>query len=640
MVPLTALALGATYYSEYTYQQEVSRELKSNLTALSAEISRRLQLDRELAMGIAKAHAITQFLPILHAATEGHVPSTINRHRSRINHYFEGFQTILSGTFFMRILDENGNTLIKVSHNKRSVPVFESLYGLIYVEQEIATAKFIQTLRQLPGNEVSVLTLPHNQLTSQPFSNLSLLDYVVPLYYQGKFIGAVTLSLAGEHIDRIINHAPRIYQGKFLIVENNPDDSVRHSFLLYDDVNNAYFAQPRTHPVHIENNYGENYMETIGNRPDGLFTTENGHLSNYYVEMFPYPDHLISWIIISRIKTDHITAPFKRIRLGIWSFVGIAFLISLFLANLAARKIARPVTQLASNLLSYANNEHKTRVIPDTHIDEINDLGDAFTYMSNTLDHAREERDKAQHLMLQHAKLASVGQMAAGIGHEINNPLNNILSYVKLVRRNLQKNSLDIEPKMLRDLDSLRDEAIRATNIVKGILNFARQVPPQYELFPVRDWAEESIALVQQAAKTRRVTLGLQCEYQDSLQGDRAQLQQALINLLLNAIHASQDNGQVQTIITADDRQLCIRIKDEGQGITADELDNIFDPFFTTKPEGEGSGLGLSISLGIIENHEGNLIITNNTPHGVTATITLPLRIEHSDKQKDAHAHA
>ena len=136
---------------------------------------------------------------------------------------------------------------------------------------------------------------------------------------------------------------------------------------------------------------------------------------------------------------------------------------------------------------------------------------------------------------------------------------------------------------------------------------------------------ETTLALVNQAAKSRHITLELDCNYSGNLDGDRSQLQQAIINLLLNAIQASEENNSITINAHVVAEQLIIKIHDQGCGIEQASLDKIYDPFFSTKAEGEGTGLGLSISLGIIEHHHGTLDIRNNDTQGVTATIILPV---------------
>lgn len=240
--------------------------------------------------------------------------------------------------------------------------------------------------------------------------------------------------------------------------------------------------------------------------------------------------------------------------------------------------------------------------------------------MADTVKKSEQGRERAENMMLQSAKLASIGQMAAGIGHELNNPLNNILSYAKLLERNAS-DTVAVQ----RDIRSMREEALRASEIVKGILNFARQVPPQYSQFNVNEWLDSTITLVQQTARGRAIKLEVKSAYEGMLEGDRGQLQQVMVNLLLNAIQASERDSTVTIETVVQYELLHVRIKDQGTGIEEAVLDKIYDPFFTTKAEGDGTGLGLSISLGIIEHHHGTLDIRNNQGQGVTATITLPL---------------
>jgi two-component system NtrC family sensor kinase len=391
------------------------------------------------------------------------------------------------------------------------------------------------------------------------------------------------------------------------------------------------FSRIEVDPKLLQAPYAAAFLEYASDNQEGIFNTSDGQ-QIYYTELFPYPNQFTIWLVASRIDTDQISAPFTQIRIGIWLVATAALFISLLLTDLGARRIARPLCQLASHIKAFADGDRQQHVTTRQPTDEVRALATAFNYLTDTLQIAETERDRAQHMVLQSNKLASIGQMAAGIGHEINNPLNNILSYTKLLSRNLEQHSDKLDSasqqQLLADLQSLREETLRASEIVKGILNFARQVPPQYSRFKVQPWLENTLNLVRQAAKTRQIQLELHNSYDGELEGDRGQLQQALVNLLLNAIQASPGDSKVRLNAHREDEQLILTVSDEGTGISEDTLDNIFDPFFTTKPEGEGSGLGLSISLGIIERHQGQLEIANNPQRGVTATITLPLQAQ------------
>lgn len=631
VVPLTALTLGATYYSEHTYQREVTREVGTSLNNIATNIKRELVANRNLTLGISQAPAVQAFLPVLHDLTRSELPANTAKLRQQVNHYFEGFQTILPGRFILRVLDAQGNTVVKVSHSRISPAIYESLSGLHYVEEELNNLGFVKILSQLPVDEVSILTLPHNQSQDDPAQTSLVQDALVPLYFDGELVGALAFTTAGEEFDRLLDHATRLYSGHLFVAELNTDNPAQHGMRLYDELENLRFSRLSADPKILQTPYAAAFLEYVTDKQEGSFDTPDRQRI-YYSEFFPYPNQFTVWLVASRIHTDQISAPFTRIRMGIWLFATAALFISLLLTDLGARRIARPLCQLASHIKAFADGNRQQHVTTRQPTDEVRALASAFNYLTDTLQTAETERDRAQHMVLQSNKLASIGQMAAGIGHEINNPLNNILSYTKLLSRNLDehKGKLDStsHQQLLADLQSLREETLRASEIVKGILNFARQVPPQYSRFAVQSWLENTLTLVRQAAKTRQVQLELHNGYEGELEGDRGQLQQALVNLLLNAIQASPSNSRVRLHAHSEDEQLILTVSDEGTGISEDTLDNIFDPFFTTKPEGEGSGLGLSISLGIVERHQGELEINNNPHRGVTATITLPLQAQ------------
>ncbi len=622
IVPLTTVALIATYYLEYDYQHDVQQSINVSLENLATELKRRLTSQQELALGLARANAVQAFVPMLRQAETGRVSPEFNTLRSRVNHYFEGFQTILQGMYIMRVMDRFGNVYIKVSHNNRSAPVYEGLSGMMYVEPEVNDTVFLEKLEKLVPNEVNMTVLIHNEQQSSLMETLPLQDYIIPLYHDDKLAGALSLTLFGESIDGILNHAPRLYDAGLFLLENNPEDPQRHGLVLYDDENEIHILQIRNRLVTFDELYNNNLLERIIDKPSGIISDTKDNMSIYFYELFPYPTQLTSWILGMRVPDKVIAEPFQRIRWVIWGIAAIALVISLFLSNIGVRLIARPLRELSRNLLSYARGEYEHRVSTNARIDEIRDMELAFNSMADSLDQASEERDRAQHMMLQSAKLASIGQMAAGIGHEINNPLNNILSYAKLLERSMGGE----DERLKQDIQSLKQEAVRASDIIGGILNFGRQVPPQYAPFDVEKWLQDTFNLVRQSAKTAGISLAYEIKHDMILEGDRGQLQQALINLLINAIQASEKNSEVRVIATTNANDAVISVIDQGSGVSQADIDKVFDPFFTTKPEGKGSGLGLSVSLGIVERHNGRLSIKNNPDRGVTVTLIIPLK--------------
>ncbi len=638
VVPLVALALAASYYSENTYQREIKREIINSLNGATIEISHELQNTRNLVLGISRAVAVKSFIPVLKSIADDENHPSIRLLRRKINRYLEGFQTIIPGDFIIRVLDFRGDTLVKVSHNKTSQAQYESLQGINYVEHQVSTPNFVKILEKLPPDEVGFYPLPHHHLDNDNNVNRQLLDYVVPLYdndNKERWLGSLVVTLSGEQLDHIVSNLTRLYKGKLFIAENNPDDAGRHGLLLYHEEDNLNIAQNRSALFTLQPPISSLLFNESIQNAEGVFRKNNSIY--YYSEFYPYPNRLIGWVVTTQIDEQVLSAPFENIRLAIWLFAATALLFTLIMTGFAVRKISKPICSLAYQLKSFADGKYDQRANAEQSIAEIKALSSSFNYMADTLVHTQNERDKAQDMALQNNKLASIGQMAAGIGHEINNPLNNILSYSTLISRTVAKNAADLDTKALsnlqNDIDSLRNETLRASEIIKGILNFGRQMPPQLGTFSVKEWLEKSVSLVQQTAKSQHIKIKLNYQGEDTFEGDQAQLQQVIINLLINAIQASDKDSVININVNYDDEYLEVCIQDQGCGIKEEFLNNIYDPFFSTKAEGEGSGLGLSICLGIIESHHGNLLITNNAQNmkGATAILTLPV-LKNKDK--------
>jgi len=245
-------------------------------------------------------------------------------------------------------------------------------------------------------------------------------------------------------------------------------------------------------------------------------------------------------------------------------------------------------------LTAYANGT--TRKLDVRGSKELRKAGEAFNYMTRKLHRIEEERDQAQKAMVQSAKLVSIGQMAAGIGHEINNPLGNILSLTKLIERELPED----EVRLREDVQKVRDEADRVSRIVRGILNFARQVPPDKTRIEVKPWLEETVALVQNEATNLGVGIRLVANDGLMLDGDRDMLQQAMINLLNNAIYASPPDSEVRVSAMAGDSVLQLIVEDSGSGISPKQMSSSLPLWRSTIPRQIESPRPLPCPTGLV----------------------------------------
>ena len=623
ILPLSALVFGVTAYSEHLYRKSVDNDVYLNMENIAKELEFRLSYEREVILSLANSPAMKQFAPILRTAAEGDLHISYFEETERLNNFLAGFQHSVPGLDTVRVLDIDGHTLVKVRFGKQVPADFESFAELPLAEEELVDSDFLSWMWQLPPHELVYGSLPMSRRDYISGHELSLMNAIVPVSVgSDRVIGYLTARAVGDQIDHILGSLPRTSDIQLSIAELNPDMSQRHGMILYSDELEIKFSQLLKPENNMQHQLPATLWKTIETDRFGTFLNQSNNRRYYFREFYPYSNQLVSWILVLHLDNEAIAAPFQRIRFGLLFFAGLALGISLMLANIGARNIAQPITHFASILKRYADGESQFSEHTSTGADELKQLDQSFHYLVDTLESTERERDRAQRMMLQNAKLASIGEMAAGIGHEINNPLNNILSYAALIERDLPANSRGLQ----EDIQGLRSEARRAGTIVKGILNFARQVPPEYAEFDLHVWLQETLTLIAAQAHKYNIEIELHDTLNLFIHGDRNQLQQVLVNLLMNAIQASKPRDIILVSTHSDTDYLYITVSDQGTGINSEFKDKIFDPFFTTKKVGEGSGLGLSISIGIMQYHNGSLILKNNQRGGVNAVMKIPLQ--------------
>jgi two-component system NtrC family sensor kinase len=239
-----------------------------------------------------------------------------------------------------------------------------------------------------------------------------------------------------------------------------------------------------------------------------------------------------------------------------------------------------------------------------------------------------EELKRTQAQLIQSAKLAAIGELAASVVHEINNPLTCIIGFTRLL---LPK--VDDDDQMKKYLQIIDREADRTKDIVSGLLNFARQTEPRREPADVNEIVQSTITLAGYQAKAAGVTIQESCDESLPLVSlDADQIKQVFLNIMTNAIQAMPEGGELKVVTVsrpwAMDGADCVAVEfhDTGTGISAEDLSHIFDSFFTTKEVGQGTGLGLSISRGIVERHGGWIEVESGVGRGSTFTVLLPLQ--------------
>jgi two-component system NtrC family sensor kinase len=220
-------------------------------------------------------------------------------------------------------------------------------------------------------------------------------------------------------------------------------------------------------------------------------------------------------------------------------------------------------------------------------------------------------------------KLVSLGTLAAGVAHEINNPLTGILLYASILNGDSR-----LDPALLPDVERVVAETQRCAGIVKNLLEFSRESLPAKEVIALEAILDEVVTLFNQQPAFKNIVI--RKNYSGDLPQisvDPNQIRQVFINLIINAGHAMPHGGEldISTYRSANGKYVSAGLKDSGNGISEENLARIFDPFFTTKSE--GTGLGLSISYGIIENHGGRIEVSSTAGMGATFVVMLPVSV-------------
>jgi two-component system NtrC family sensor kinase len=332
---------------------------------------------------------------------------------------------------------------------------------------------------------------------------------------------------------------------------------------------------------------------------------------------------------------------------NLYVFLGITLLamgLVSIVAMIVADQISRPIRAMADAAKKIAEGDYAQKV--EAHSDdEIGFLANNFNNMVSELVGAHQElKDWGETLerkveqrtaelkaiqahLIQSEKLAGVGKLAAGVAHEINNPLTCVLTNSSLILQDLPGD----DPRR-EDLQSIVDETLRCRKIVKGLLDFARQTKPQKQNLDLNKVTEDVLALVRNQASFQNIAIRTELDPKiPTVLADADQMRQVILNIILNAADVMPQGGalRIRSHFEASSNQVMLRISDTGPGIPVEIQDKLFEPFFTTKKT--GTGLGLAIAYGIMERHKGALKIESSPGHGTTMVVILPTDVQSID---------
>lgn len=368
----------------------------------------------------------------------------------------------------------------------------------------------------------------------------------------------------------------------------------------------------------------------------GIYNQPNCYLSECH---YHSPDANLLGLLEVNMSMQGILGKVSSYRNNV--LVELVFLI-LALALCMYLMIGRLIIQPVNTLLEHTRvlSRGEWNLIENAPNDEIGELADSFNEMTISLKKAREDRERwattlesrveertqqireMQSVLIRSEKLASLGELSAGIAHELNNPLTGIVLHASIIDR-----STELSPELQKDLETITAEADRCARIVRSLLDFSRKTEPQKAMNNINDIIDRTVGLVENLAVFQDIEIIR--EYAEDIPDlliDAGQMEQVFINMFVNASQAMEDGGKltIWTGLDLDGETVVIRVEDTGSGIGKELLGKIFDPFFSTKGA-KGTGLGLSVSYGIIEGHGGTIEVQSEEGKGTVFIVTLPV---------------
>jgi len=407
----------------------------------------------------------------------------------------------------------------------------------------------------------------------------------------------------------------RRFEKTFLLYGTNLDDARGHA--------RAAQALTAEYTDRFQNVVGERsvvkmnqhlaaYLELLDSLSSGVRPEHEEELRYHGAEMISLAQ---DFVVKERARVHTVLSLARRVP---FVLLGLLFILMVLAFNF----LYRPIHATITRFVGYTERIGAGDFSPITPAREYRDEFSTLALMINRM---IRELDRHQRILMESHKLRAIGTLVAGVAHELNNPMNNLLLTTSLLKE--QYDSLEDEEKqeMLQDLI---DQAQRSKRIVRNLLDFARESETKMESLDIRKILDDTVRLVGNQAKMKKVRLVLDLPADlPIVHGDRHLLGQVFMNLIINALEVLPEWGKVR--ITSDTERkegfLAIDVSDNGPGIPQHVMDRIFDPFFTTKPKGKGTGLGLSVSSGIVRKLGGELLVASKVGSGSTFTVLLPV---------------
>ncbi len=488
---------------------------------------------------------------------------------------------------------------------------------------EIISADILRAEGLAEKARVLIVDTPRQRGTSKKSEERALAQTAAcPLVFRGKQIGVVfgarilnnstdtvdrihSMVFGSEKIDSYSSGSATIFLGDVRISTNVEDETGRRltGTRLSGEVYDKVLVK------------GENWL-------DRAFVVDRWYIAAYR----PVRD-ISGENIIGVLYTGSLEKQFTRLKWNTFiNFAGFMIIIgtaAVLFALLLLKKLMSPIRELVQAAGSVASGDFSARITTD-YPGEIGDLCTTFNSMADSLGRRDKQlRDDAEKQILQAEKMASVGRLASGIAHELNNPLTGVLTFGNLLLDELKGSPYE------EDLKTMMEETVRCRDIVRDFLAYSRDGKLQLNPCSISRLADDTLAVFEKTSDFRNIKLEKDLDYSiPEIMVDINQIKSVINNLVANAVHAVGGKGtiSIRTCYNDERKKVYLVLTDDGYGIKQENIGRIFDPFFTTKEVGEGTGLGLFVTYSVVERHGGVIKVSSREGEGTSFTVELPVR--------------
>jgi two-component system NtrC family sensor kinase len=599
-------------------QENASRQVRNLADRSVVGLTELVERSQVALRTIASSPELAEYRRAVASGDKRRIAATL----PRLEHAFLGWQRLDSTIQAIRLVDPSGNVLVKVKEGKpnRASGPLRSPFSLPAVHY-VGGRDFFRSALALPQDGILISNLERGKVVEEESFCPAMVRFATPLVAEGATAGVLVINVWGEQTGRLINRVIAEQEGSAFLVERNTVDPGRNGIYLFHRDASCEFGDQTGSRRTIFDDYPREITAAWLTTDHGITSDPRTRdiLAHAYYSPYNRPDR--GWVVVVNARRDFFLEPLATIgRLtALWAVV--VLLLASVASIVFARSLTRPLQAVVEGIRRMG--ERPAERISGLGSDEVGFLAGEINRMADAIQQQAEEQLRVEEQIRNTEKLASIGEMAAGLAHELNTPLGNIKALAHLARKEVDRGVCD-PPSLAADLDDITGQAARCSGIIGGLLSFARRSAGSPARHDPADLVREALALVRLRAENRQVALLFEPPPSEAqLFVDADQLRQIFVNILLNAIDAAP-GGSITITMQPGPNELVIIFSDTGCGIPSGQLDRIFDPFFTTKEVGQGTGLGLSVSYGIVRGMGGRIEVDSSPLAGSEFRVVLP----------------